>query len=158
MRPIARFLTVLALLSICPASPAMADFKKGMSAYEAGDYATALKEWRPLAEKGNTDAQYGLGLIYDSGKGVPQNNAEAVRWYRMAAEQGDADAQSSLGFLYAKGQGVPQDLVQAHLWLYLAAAQGDKGAAKERDLLVKKMTPVQLTQAQKLARGWKPKK
>jgi hypothetical protein len=76
----------------------------------------------------------------------------------MAAEQGDADAQGGLGLLYAKGQGVPQDLVQAHLWLSLAAAQGDKSAAKERDLLVKKMTPVQLTQAQKLARGWTPKK
>ena len=59
----------------------------------------------------------------------------------MAAEQGDADAQSRLGLLYANGQGAPEDFVQAHLWLSLAAAQGDKSAAKERDLLVKKMTP-----------------
>ena len=80
MRPIARFLTALALLATCMASPAMADFKKGTAAYEAGDYATALKEWRPLAEQGNTDAQYGLGLLYDSGKGVPRDNAEAARW------------------------------------------------------------------------------
>jgi TPR repeat protein len=75
----------------------------------------------------------------------------------MAAEQGDADAQSRLGLLYANGRGAQQDLVQAHLWLSLAAAQGDKSAAKERNLLVKKMTPAQLAQAQKLARGWKPK-
>ena len=123
MRPIARFLTALALLSICPASPALADFKKGMAAYEAGDYTTALKEWRPLAEKGNTDAQYGLGLIYDSGKGVPQDHTEAARWYRKAAEQGLSSAQSNLGVLYARGEGITQDYAEAAQWYRRAAEQ-----------------------------------
>ena len=42
---------------------ASADFQKGLSAIDKGDYATALREWRPLAEKGNADVQYNLGLI-----------------------------------------------------------------------------------------------
>jgi len=114
--------------------------------------------YRRAAEQGDTDAQLNLGLLYATGRGVPQSYGKAVRWYRMAAEQGDADGQSRLGLLYANGQGAQQDLVQAHLWLSLAAAQGDTRSAKERDRLVKKMTPAQLAQAQKLARAWKPKK
>src|SRR6266487_3629596 len=118
-----RYLAAAGLLLTCLASPVLADFKKGMTAYEAGDYATALKMWRPLAEQGNTDAQYGLGLMYDGGKGVPQDNAEAARWYRKAAEQGLASAQSNLGVLYARGEGVPQDNAQAARWYRRAAEQ-----------------------------------
>ncbi len=59
-----------------------------MAAYQRGDYATALREWRPLAEQGNTEAQYGLGVMYDKGRGVPRDHAEALQWYRKAAEQG----------------------------------------------------------------------
>ncbi len=61
------------------------------------DYATALKEWRPLAEQGDAGAQNILGLMYATGEGVPQDNNEAVRWYRLAAEQGDDRAQYILG-------------------------------------------------------------
>ncbi|HUS98544.1 MAG TPA: sel1 repeat family protein, partial [Hyphomicrobiaceae bacterium] len=67
-----------------------------MAAHQRGDYATALKFWRPLAEQGNAAAQYRLGLIYANGRGMPQDNAEAVKWYGMAAEQGDAEAQLNL--------------------------------------------------------------
>ena len=73
------------------------DFQKGFAAYNAGDYATALKEWRPLAEQGNADAQNNLGAMYDNGNGVLQNYTEAVKWYRLAAEQGYAGAQINLG-------------------------------------------------------------
>ena len=62
----------------------------GWGAYERGDYQTALREWRPLATQGNAPAQFNLGLMYDHGYGVPQDDAEAVKWYRLAAEQGDA--------------------------------------------------------------------
>ena len=64
------------------------DLQAGAGAYNRGDYAAALREWRPLAEQGNVDAQYGLGLIYDLGRDVPEDNTEAVKWYRKAAEQG----------------------------------------------------------------------
>jgi TPR repeat protein len=62
------------------------------AAYERGDYATALRLIRPLAEQGGAKAQYNLGQMYRDGQGVPQDYAEAVKWYRLAAEQGYADA------------------------------------------------------------------
>ena len=76
---------------------ASADFQKGLTAAQRGDYATALREWKPLAEQGNADAQYNLGVMYAQGKGIPQNHKTAVKWYRLAAKQGDAFAQYNLG-------------------------------------------------------------
>ena len=98
-----RILTALvlsiSLLTLIGVSASAQDFQKGIAAYDRGDYATALKEWRPLAERGVSTAQFNLGVIYDNGEGVPQDYAEAVKWYRKAAEQGDAAAQSNLGFM-----------------------------------------------------------
>ena len=74
-----------------------ADFQKGLDAVQRGDYTTALREWKPLAEQGVAFAQYNLGVMYANGQGVPQNYKTAVKWYRLAAEQGDADAQIKLG-------------------------------------------------------------
>ena len=73
------------------------DFDRGLAAAQSGDFATALKEWRPLAEQGDALAQYNLGAMYEFGDGVVQDYAEAVRWYRLAAEQGHAKAQYNLG-------------------------------------------------------------
>jgi uncharacterized protein len=39
-----------------------ADFQRGKDAYQRGDYATALREWTPLAEQGNAGAQYKFNL------------------------------------------------------------------------------------------------
>jgi len=103
---------------------ASADFQAGLDAYNQGDYATALKEWQPLAEQGDAVAQYNLGFMYDNGQGVPQDYGEAARWYRLAAEQGKASAQHNLGLLYYRGQGVPQDYTQARDWYLKAAEQG----------------------------------
>jgi len=125
---------------------------------DKGDYATALKEWRPLAEQGDAEAQCNLGYMYKCGQGVPQDDAEAARWFRRAAEQGNAIAQFSLGIMYATGRGVQEDYVQAYLWFTRAAAQGHSSAGKFRDtVLAEDMTPAQLTEAQRLAREWKPK-
>ena len=77
-----------------------ADFNKGLAAAQSGDFATALGEWRPLAEQGVADAQYNLGVMYDKGKGVPENDKTALKWYRLAAKQGLADAQYNLKWMY----------------------------------------------------------
>ena len=77
-----------------------ADFQKGLDAAKRGDYATALREWEPLAEQGHAAAQTLLGVMYENGKGVPQDYAMAVKWYTLAAEQGHADAQYGLGGMY----------------------------------------------------------
>ena len=62
--------------------------------------------------------------MYQKGKGVPQDDAEAVKWYHKAAEQGDADAQNNLGVMYRNGKGVPQDDAEAVKWYRKAAEQG----------------------------------
>jgi len=170
-----------------------------VAAYYRGDYATALREWRPLAEQGSAIAQNNLGLMYSEGKGasrdyaeavgwwrkaaeqgsaIAQNNlglmhsegkgasrdyAEAVGWWRKAAEQGYAKAQYNLGVMYDYGKGVPQDYAQAHKWYNLAAFRFPLGedhdrAVKDSNIVGICMTPAQISEAQKLAREWKPKK
>jgi TPR repeat protein len=86
-------LALAVILSLAFTPLAAQDFQKGYAAAQAGDYATALQEWTPLAEAGDVDAQYNLGQMYRRGQGVPQDYAETVKWYRLAAEQGNADAQ-----------------------------------------------------------------
>ena len=60
----------------------LADFQKGLDAYDREDYATALKEWKILAEEGDPSSQYNLGVMYRMGKGVARNDKEAVKWYQ----------------------------------------------------------------------------
>jgi len=145
----------LVLASLC-ATSVWAGWKEGHDAYEHGDYATALNEWGPMAQQGDAGVQLMLGTMYEEARGVAQDYREAARWYRLAADQGNQFAQVNLGNLYVEGQGVPQDFVQAHMWFNLAGSAGSKKAMKSRDILAKKMTPVQIAEAQKLAREWKP--
>ena len=130
-----------------------AEFQKGLTAYDSGDYATALREWTPLAEQGHATAQYNLGLMYYEGDGVPENDKTAVKWFRLAAEQGNANAQFNLGFMYVNGTGVIQDYVRAHMWWNIAASSGDTdNALGNRDKVAGMMTPADISTAQKLAR------
>ena len=129
-----------------------ADFDKGWKAYQTEDYATALREWTPLAEQGDAEAQFSLGVMYEHGQGVPQDNKAAVKLYRLAAEQGVAKAQFNLGVMYHKGQGVPQNHTHAHMWLNIARSDGYKKAAEAIKILGKIMSPAQITMAQGLAR------
>ena len=120
-----RFLVALVLSMACHVVPAWADFQAGMDANNREDYATALREWRPLAEQGDVLAQYNLGLLYRKGRGVPQDDVQARKWYEKAAAQGQAKAQFNLGTLYFNGEGVPKDYQQALRWFRLAADQGE---------------------------------
>ena len=120
-----RFPVALVLLIVCLVVPAWADFQAGMDANNREDYATALREWRPLAEKGDALAQYNLGVLYRKGRGVPQDDVQARGWYAKAAAQGQAKAQFNLGTLYFNGEGVPKDYQQALRWFRLAADQGE---------------------------------
>ena len=83
---------------------------------------------RTDAEQGDADAQFNLGVRYDIGLGVPQDDAEAVRWYRLAADQGNATAQYNLGLMYAIGEGVLKDDAEAVRWYRLSADQGNATA------------------------------
>ena len=75
---------------------------------------TAYRLFKPMAEQGMAEAQFILGLMYDNGRGVPQDYAMAVKWYRKAAEQGIAKAQFNLGISYEDGQGVPRNYILAY--------------------------------------------
>ncbi len=74
-----RGVMVLVLALVLAACAPAGDLETGAEAYDRGDYATALKEWRPLAEQGHAKAQYNLGVMYDDGEGVAQDYAEAVK-------------------------------------------------------------------------------
>ena len=139
------------------------DFQKGVTAYKNHDYATALREWMPLAEQGDIHAQYWLGDAYHKGKGVSRDDKIAVKYLRLAAEQGYSRAQWTLGIMYYDGYGVQQDYVNAHMWFNVSAAsyvndaaEGGDGVAKQRlgwsDGVEKKMTPADISKAQDLAR------
>ncbi len=119
------------------------------------DYAEAMKWYRRAAEREEASAQNNLGVMYRHGQGVPQDYAEAMKWYRRAAEQSHAKAQYSLGFMYFSGEGVPQDYTLAHMWFNLAGASGLEEARGTRDTVAKLMTPVQIAEAQRLAREWR---
>jgi TPR repeat protein len=113
------------------------------------DYATVVRLWRPLAEQGQPRAH------------VRQRTRRLARLRgrnqlcRKAAEQGNAEAQSNLGLMYAAGRGVPHDYVSAYMWFNLAVASGDEGAKRNRDGVAARMTPTQITEAQRLVREWK---
>ncbi len=99
----------------------------GVAAFNRGEYATAFREFRPLAEQGTAEAQFNLGRVYGEGLGVPQDYAEAHMWYNLAASR-------------------------------LPPGEDRDKATKNRDIVAKRMTPAQISEAEKLAREWKPKK
>ncbi|MDZ4738848.1 MAG: tetratricopeptide repeat protein, partial [Alphaproteobacteria bacterium] len=125
-------------------------FEDGMAAYNRRDYATAFRNFLPLAQAGDANAQDGLGLMYEKGQGVTQNYKKAVKWYRLAAKKGNFQAQYDLGLMYENGYGVGQDDVRAFMWINLAAGDYPE-RVKKRDDLAAKLTPAQLVQAKAMA-------
>ena len=112
------------ILSFLFSSSVFADFEAGKDAYNAGDYETAYKEWKALAEQGHTKAQIHVYMMYSFGEGVTQDDKEAMKWLRLAVEQGDARAQLELGAVYKAGLIVTRDFKEAMKWIRLAAEQG----------------------------------
>ncbi|MGH9808741.1 MAG: tetratricopeptide repeat protein, partial [Terriglobia bacterium] len=116
-----------------------------------GDYATALKELRPLAERGNAKAQYRLGRMYEFGQGVAVDKAQALAWLRKSAAQGNSEAQLELGVIYATGDGVKQDDKMAVALFQKAAMQGEATAQYNLGLMYAKGNGVQKDYAQAVA-------
>jgi len=159
-----RLLRWLVFYLCCVVSPAIAGPAEDAAAADhRGDYTTAARLWRSLADQGSAQAQFNLATLYQDGKGVPLDNVQATHWYRRAANQGHQASQWQLGLMHAEGRIVSQDYVQAHMWLNLVAAglpasdqSNRRTAIAERDRLATKMTPEQIAEAQRLAREWKP--
>jgi len=111
------------------AGTAAADhFDHGFTSYLHGNFTEAFMVWLPLAEAGEIEAQFGIGLLYERGQAVLRDLEAAASWYALAAEQGSMRAQTQLGGMYARGDGVPEDWGQALAWWRRAEAQGSKRA------------------------------
>ena len=117
-----RFSLAVVLRILCLTLPTWAGFKAGMDAYTHADDATAWREWRPLAEQGDVNAQYYIGALHDLRKGVPQDFPLAWEWYEKAAAKGHTGTQNNLGGLYEFGHGMPRNEVLAYMWYSLVAA------------------------------------
>ena len=100
-----------------------------MNEYQGDD--AALRRLLLLAQQGDADAQFELGRSYTIGRGVAEDDQEAVFWYRKAAEQGHVGGQFGLGLSFAIGVGVPADDREATSWFRKAAEQGDASAQLE---------------------------
>jgi TPR repeat protein len=129
------------------ASSVRADVAAGWAAYTAEDYAAADQEWRPLADKGNRDAAFGLGMLAQ----VTGQEKMAAHWYEQAARRGLTAAQVLLGGMYAQGVGVPQDSVLAYAWLHRATVDGHTNAAVARDAVGAILAPDQIAEAKQLS-------
>jgi TPR repeat protein len=139
-------LLALSLVLFCTA--AVAGLKEGYEALSRKDYVRAANEYRPLAERGNAEAQYRIGRMYEFGNGYPQDKALGIAWIRKAAAQGHIDAEQELGVVYATGDGVKQDDVQAVAWFRKAAEKGDAMAQYNLGLLYAKGQGVEKDYAQ----------
>lgn len=127
-RTVKRLLLALTITGAL-ASPAQAtDLEDGLRAFNRGEHVVPYKILRPLAERGNAQAQFWVGHMFRTGQGTKEDRTEAVRWYRLGAEQGNRDAQYMLGFVYAEGLGVPQDYEESAEWFLRATKQGDISA------------------------------
>jgi TPR repeat protein len=134
-------MTMALVLTVWVHATALADeLEAGKAARESGDNRTAMKLLQPLAERGNADAQFEVGMVYDddaifakvTGNGLfgseAQDDVQAAKWLRKAADQGHARAQYCVGTEYEEGKAVVRDLTEAAKWYRKAAEQGDTWA------------------------------
>ncbi len=115
-------------LFLCFCITVYADLESGLAAYKRGDYAAALENLRPLAEQGNVDAQFHLGLMYANGHGITRDPQRAAEWFDKAVGKFDASAPFNIGVMYYEGQGVAKDRKIAARWFLKAAELGDPEA------------------------------
>jgi TPR repeat protein len=115
--------TILSIIVV--AAPLLGSWFAGISASaQTNDAASFARHLHGLAEKGDADAQYKLGIAYDEGNGVSKDYTEAFKWFRLAAEQGNAHSQFRVGDMYVSGDGVAKNEVEAVKWFRKAAEQG----------------------------------
>jgi hypothetical protein len=148
------------LLIAATAPPALADVAAGREAFEKGDYQRAALEWQNPADRGDADAEFGMGSLYEIGAGeLKQDYKRADYWYRKAAEQGNTEAQYRLALIWgAGGDGFPPDLIEAYKWAALAAeSKGVWGsvAADLKTQLDRVISPRERDQGKERATAWK---
>jgi hypothetical protein len=134
--------------------PSVAETVSGQSATDHSAQAKSLADLRKLADQGDADAQWQMGVRYHNAEDVPHDDAQAMKWFLRAAEQGNVAAQSALGAYYWAGRGVPEDLSQAYLWSAIALANGDENSKVRLEGLASQMTRAQVSAARQQAEVW----
>ena len=114
----------------------------------------SLPELRKLADQGDAEAQWQMGVRFHNAEGVPRDDAQAMQWFQRAAEQGHVTAQSALGAYYFAARGVPKDLSKAYFWSVIAMAQGDEISKGRLELLASQMTHAEVYAAHQQAEAW----
>jgi TPR repeat protein len=148
-------------------------YKLGLRWYQQGQYDIARKMWKPLAQNGDCDSQYALGLLYFNGLSVRKNRSTALEWWGRAAEQAQPQALNSLGVVYShqrvpyttldckKGCGEPKSLITAYKWFGLAKEYGPprevEFAQKSLDSISSQMTEADVDEAKIMIEEWEPK-
>ena len=123
-KPASLFLAILLLLLV--SGPVSAnEWEMATEAYRNKDYTAALSIWQRLAEEGNGDAQYAVGVIHYKGQGVRKDLESALEWFQKAADHGHRDAMFNLGVAAWEGKGLPKSYATAVKWWKEAAAKGD---------------------------------
>jgi TPR repeat protein len=144
--------SAVAVSTVAAGSPEE-DFRSGLSAFNGGDFAAAMRLWRPLADRDDARSQAGIGFMYHRGLGVKIDDAQAAFWLRKAAEQGQAEGQMMLGNLYYFGLGVPQSYAAAYAWCELAQDNGQADAQGCRDAALESLREdAQLREAFRMVR------
>ncbi len=132
---VAAALALLAVDAALAAEPS--DAVTGDRGFALGDYATAFREWSALADTGDVSAMLGVGVLYDTGHGAPQDFSKALAWYRKAAEQGSARAAFNVAAMYDNGRGTPVDRSEAVRWYRKAADQRFGRAAYDLGVILR---------------------
>jgi len=148
-----RFSTFAFAILIC-ASAWAADLESGKRAYDQKDYATAFKEFAPLADQGQAEAQLYLGKMYMMGQGVLKDTDKAIRWFKASAYKGNADAQFFLGSIYLLPK---KDIAEGLKWLRLAAKHNLEFYGNELLAAEGQMSAAEIAKGKALAEAWKPK-
>jgi TPR repeat protein len=122
--------------------------------YDNKQYEDAREWYEIAAEGGVADAEFGIGLMYDLGQGLPVDYDRALKYYQQAAEQGSASALVNMAVLYYNGQGVPVDREIAHRYFLIASRMGEERAKNLIKLTTEKLKPEDIEKAEQESEVW----
>ena len=144
------------LLKLAAANDSTAEYELAKMYANGYGVQKSLREEQTWLERaarhGNVQAQYEYGVALRDGHGTVQDYEGARKWIQLAADNGNGQAQLALGLMYRTGLGIPIDNVKAYVWLNVAAAQGVPGAIGARDMVLPRLSPTELQEAQAKAR------
>ena len=149
-------LPIIVLVCLSLAAAGCGSDKSALQAFDAGDYATSYKLFRPMAESGDRVAQNHLGVHFYLGLGVERDWSQALLWYEKAAKQGDPGAQLNYGLMFQNGYGTNSDMGAAFMWYYASYRQGNATAGRYMNSLADDnlLSPNQIDYAKLRARQY----